>query len=567
MKRADQTQTKILSSSKMVNQIMDFCRHVAGSNEIVAAALCYASKSDMPKKNMLEVILIIRNFQPRLRSMLKSLENKSVLVLALDQWVFERDVERGLLGEASANILVFPFVALTGKEYLHKQEILLKQRLILELLENFVLNFPDLSCVVQIEPKYFMYEIMLSRVRAFPPLSYSMSHFLSNEASLKEMEPVISGYLEALDQLSSEKKILFSKGKVMIPKEFVAICKNTKIRLVNISKNGPRALFSSFFGVFPQLINFLSINNEISLKLQRFNVKLFAEPLPQFVNPQSFVHVPTAEGLVSLADKVDIETFIRKMRLTDTNTSVSVRTVGGILNDLFLIKALRQGKETKILVKRFKDWSGFKWLPLTMWSAGTTSFAVVARSRLERECAINEILSKEGFNVPKIFHISHNQRLVFMEFIEGEDLSVAMRRISDSRTKENEKDLENVKKVGEIYARIHTSGVTLGDTKPENIIVNANNQIYLLDFEQATRDGDKTWDVAEFLYFSGHYLASGGDSKAKSVAAAFKEGYLGAGGKQEVVQKAGTYKYTRVFSIFTLPSIIRAIAEVCTQID
>jgi tRNA A-37 threonylcarbamoyl transferase component Bud32 len=551
----------------MVSQIMDACRSVAGKSEIVSAALSYASLSDLSKKMMLEVVVVARDFKPRLRSILKSFGKKSLLILAVDQWVFERDVERGLLGEASANMLVFPFVTLYGYNYLHKQEMSLKRRLILELLENFVLNFPDLFYVAQIEPKYFMYEIMLSRIRSFPPLSFSMAGFLSNSANPEKIDPVLEGYIEVLNQLSLDNKIRFSNGKVTIQKGFAANCKSSKTRLINISKNGPRALFSSFFGVFPQLINFLTINNEISLKLQRFNVKFIAEPLPQFVNPQGFVHVPTTEGLVSLADRVDIEAFIRKMKLDGTNSSVSIQSIGGILNDLFLIKASRQGKENKILVKRFKDWSGFKWLPLTMWSVGVTNFVVVARSRLERECAINEILSKEGFRVPKIFHISHNQRLVFMEFIEGEDLSIAIRRIATSRASETENDIVNVRRVGEVYAKVHATGVTLGDTKPENVIVTGSNEICLLDFEQATRGGDKAWDVTEFLYFSGHYLSPGGVRKAKSVASAFKEGYLNAGGSREVMMKAGTYKYTRVFSIFTLPSIIRAIADVCQEVS
>ena len=86
-----------------------------------------------------------------------------------------------------------------------------------------------------------------------------------------------------------------------------------------------------------------------------------------------------------------------------------------------------------------------------------------------------------------------------------------------------------------------------------------------MDFEQATKSGDKVWDIAEFLYFSGHYLSNGGIRKARTVASAFAEGYLSSGGSSEVIRKAGTYKYTRVFSIFTQPSIIRAMSEVCQK--
>jgi thiamine kinase-like enzyme len=39
------------------------------------------------------------------------------------------------------------------------------------------------------------------------------------------------------------------------------------------------------------------------------------------------------------------------------------------------------------------------------------------------------------------------------------------------------------------------------------MIAVADGSIYLLDFEQATLGGDKTWDIAEFLYYAGHFLS------------------------------------------------------------
>ncbi len=63
-----------------------------------------------------------------------------------------------------------------------------------------------------------------------------------------------------------------------------------------------------------------------------------------------------------------------------------------MLNDVYLIKAHGNGGETKVLAKRFKDWSGFKWFPLTVWSLGARPFAITAQARLAKECAINEFL-------------------------------------------------------------------------------------------------------------------------------------------------------------------------------
>jgi Kae1-associated kinase Bud32 len=267
-----------------------------------------------------------------------------------------------------------------------------------------------------------------------------------------------------------------------------------------------------------------------------------------------------------LADKVNIGAFAQKVLLDGAYSKIKVEEFGGVLNDLYLIKAYKENTEKKILVKRFKDWSNFKWFPLSVWSIGARSFAVLGKSRLERECAMSEFLSREGFSVPKVLHVSNSERLIFMEFVEGENLSNAIKRIAMAQNGQSiEKELESIRQVGELYAKVHALNVVLGDTKPENVMVDKEGKLYLLDFEQASRDGDKAWDVAEFLYFSGHYLSNNGEHKAEAIAKAFISGYLRTGGNAAVIKKAGIQKYTRVFSIFTLPSIIRVISDICKK--
>jgi len=551
-------------------QVLEFCRHVAGSTQITAISLLgnYSTGTSSVKAT-LEAVLVIRDFQPRLMSYVKIVDGRSIIFFAVDQWVFERDVDRGFLGEALAGTLIFPHTTLLGKEYLHKQEILLKKRLILELLENLVLSFPELAHQLHIKPKYFMYEVMLNRVRIFPPLAYGTSSFMNSAAPKEEVETVFHGYTEALKQLEKEKKIAFSNGYVTIPKKFVAESKNPKVRLTNISKNAPRTLFTSVLASFPQLLNFFSQNTEALLKLQKFTVKREVDLTRRFVDPQKYVFVPTAEGLVSLADRLNIETFARKMLLNDEKAKITYKRVGGVLNDVYLIKAYPNGVERKVLVKRFKDWSGFKWFPLSLWSFGARNLAVLGRTRLEKECAISEFLRCEGIRVPKIVHLSHSERLVFMEYIEGENLSSAIKRIATAKTRDKaEKDLAKIEKVGEVFARVHALKVTLGDTKPENVIFDPDDNVYLLDFEQASHDGDKAWDVAVFLYYAGHYLQPlYSNGKAESIARAFVNGYLKGGGDVGTIKKAGNSKYTRIFSVFTMPSIMLAMSNVCKKTE
>jgi len=102
------------------------------------------------------------------------------------------------------------------------------------------------------------------------------------------------------------------------------------------------------------------------------------------------------------------------------------------------------------------------------------------------------------------------------------------------------------------------------------MIVKADGSIYMIDFEQASQDGngDKAWDVAVFLYYAGRYIYPlNGNAKAEIVAKAFIRGYLKAGGDVKDIVKAGTPKYTRVFGILTMWSIISTISNVCRKTD
>jgi IS605 OrfB family transposase len=107
-----------------------------------------------------------------------------------------------------------------------------------------------------------------------------------------------------------------------------------------------------------------------------------------------------------------------------------------------------------------------------------------------------------------------------------------------------------------------------GDTKPENVLVKPDGSVFLIDFEQASQGGNKTWDVAVFLYYCGHYLQPFYNiAQAEWITKAFAAGYLKAGGCLEDIRNAGLNKYTRIFSIFTMPSTITTIANTCKKTE
>ena len=552
---------------KLKRQIVSFCKRIAGSCQITTA--CIVSDYALgltDAKIVLEVLLVIRGFQPRLMSYVKILDDRSVIVFAVDEWVFERDVDRGFLGEALAERIIFPYVALRNENYLHLQEVKLKKRLILELFENLVLDFPELSYNFHIKPKYFMYETMMSRARLFPPMIYTVLNFMQKNAKKKKVKLAMRGYLEALRELEKEDVITFSDGYVKISKKFVEKVESKRIRFINVFKNAQRALFNSLLGTFSKTLIFLSQNR--GMHRFQWDVRENSKSIHQLEDPLKYLYIPTARGLVPLSAKMDIESFARKVLSRGEEAEIEIEKIGGVLNDVYLVSASANNDRKEVVVKRFKDWSSFKWFPLNLWTLGTRTFAVLGRLRLERECTVNQQLYSMGFDVPKILYVSHGERLVFMEYVEGEKLDKTVKRIVKSQTDESLKnELGVISRVGEKFAKVHAVGIALGDTKPENIMVRGKNgEICLLDLEQASRSGDKVWDIAEFLYYTGHYLPPlVGTRPAELITKAFVEGYLEAGGDVKLVRKVGNPKYTKVFSIFTFPSVIFAISNICRK--
>jgi len=551
---------------RLNQEILSFSRHIAASSPITATCLCSGYASSLASsRTMAQVLLIIEDFQPRLMNYGKTIDTGGLSVLAVDKWLFERDVDRGLLGEALAAGLIFPYRPLVNGEYLHVQEATLKKRLILELLQSLVLDFPEFSYEFYIKPEYFMYETLLTRARLFPPMLDSLASLVKDAKGLQQ---TLQGFQEALKKLAEEGVVGFSGEYVTISKDFVDKARARRIRFTNLFKTGHRALFASLVGMLPQVINALSQNRESRTSLQRIFAK-DARARPSIQDPEAYVYLKTARGFAPLTNRMDIAAFSRRILSASDDAQVKVRSIGGILNDVYLVSANVERKERRVVVKRFRDWSNFKWFPLTLWSVGTRTFAVLGSSRLERECAINHLLHSHGFAVPEILYVSPSERLIFMEYVVGEDLSTVVRRVADSKSdNELRKALELIAKAGDLFAKVHAFGVALGDTKPENILVNGKGELYLTDLEQASRKGDKAWDVAEFLYYAGHDISPFASAqRIELMAKSFIKAYLTAGGNVKTVKNAGNPKYTKVFSIFTFPHIMLILSGMCRKAD
>jgi len=218
---------------------------------------------------------------------------------------------------------------------------------------------------------------------------------------------------------------------------------------------------------------------------------------------------------------------------------MKLEKLGGVLNTVYTLRLQREKKEEKIIVKMFKDWYGWKWFPLALWTLGTRGFQII--------------------------YVSPKEQLIFQEYVEGETLTKIIKQICSS--KEETASLTDIlRKVGREIAKVHKLDVALGDCKPENIIITQDGRIFFVDLEQAERGGDQAWDIAELLYYSGHHAFLSSMETAEKITREFIEGYLEAGGKIENVKKARSPRYIKVFSFFTPPHILFAISNTCGEI-
>ena len=541
------------------------CRELVAPRRIFAT--CFYGRrvcSYGDEKLETNVLLILYSYPPKVNSFSRRLRDTAISMLVVDRHVFETDVLHGKLGELLAERLALPYRPWVNPRYLKKMEVQIKKRFATELLEDLVRQYPELSTELLIQPEYFMYEVLRRRTKLFPPSTHDFSAIFLGDRRTQNIDSIMKGYMKALQELEAEKQVIQVDGYVRIDKDYAEATKRRSKPLTTMLISIRKALLPYLQTISDAAASLFQRQQLLARRAFRGTESRW---LTELEETEKYLLMPTPYGPVSLSDKVTIQEFVRKALPGSDALKITVHQLGGALNSVFLIRTWEDHESRKIVVKKYEDWLGFKWFPLALWTVGTHSFAVLGATRLEREYAASQFLEKAGFHVPRILHLSLRERLIFKEFVEGEKVSEVIRRvISASSSSTFSGETEIIRSAGREVARIHLAGMALGDCKPENILASPEGRVFFLDLEQAERNGNQPWDVAEFLYYSGHYIPpTQSDVAARVIASAFVEGYLEAGGSRENVRKAAGAKYTKVFTIFTLPHVILVMANLCKK--
>ncbi len=533
--------------------ILDACSRVAGKDHIEAICLYGSRVSGYAREDSdYDVLLILSEYANGVKYSYEKVDDNQLALLIVDKKALELDAEKGSFGDFIAGRLISPYTPILNTEYLEDIEVKIKKRFAEEDLEDLVIEYEELARGLVIRLEYLVLARMRKRSRGYPPLRYSYINMLREGLRDKNMTAILKGYKRAVKELATSKFIRIEGEAIRFENEYVDIILSSKTynKVVNLVDFSRRALSAYITHGKAGRVKLDVFAMELTSKIKRELQTTFKRQ--RIEDPKNFLFLKTDKGLMCLNEESTIVELVQKLR---NEKNVDVNPLSSSLNEVYSITL----DDEKLVVKKFTNWYTFKWFMLNIAAYGTKVFSLSGKARLANEYGINRLLAENNILVPEIVAISIKDRVLVERYIEGASaLDFLEEAFSVEELTDQQKGLAI--ELGKIIATIHSLHVVIGDCKPENFIIGKNGQIYVLDLEQGERRGDPTWDVAEFLYFSGHF-GSKFTNGLRDFVLNFVEGYCQIGDRT-ILRRAAGFRYSRVFLGWTHLPIIQAIASI-----
>ena len=536
----------------IMQTLTGLCKTISRKSEIQGGCI-YGSRAGgyAKEESEYDILLILKEFKKGIQSVHTRSGTIQVAILVVDRALFESDIRSGALGEFLSTRLLSPHFFMFNDIYMTRQELRVKKRFVEEEIENIVIRYGSMATGLLIAPEYFALARLRKMAAFYPALMYGYVQMLHGELKQTNLPRISAGYTTILNELQQKGTISFQDGLARVQDDAVAhILSRRSVERIANAIHITKKLFYSYMsrgrgsGTRLELL-IRELGSVIGTDLGPMN----AEYNPQ--DPRSFLFLRTSTGKVGLDESKSILEVVHKIR---PGTPVTISPLAGVLNEVTLVTS---GDE-RFVAKRFTDWLTLKWFTLNLVTFGTKRFSVLGRTRLSNEYGMNRLLSDKGILVPEIVHISIPDRLLIERFVDGLNIGELVKRAAQSE-QITASEYETAVGLGRALANIHSIDVVIGDSKPENLVASSEKNIYVLDLEQAERRGDPSWDVAVLLFYSGHYsplMTQGLDQFIDGFAC----GYLDRG-KSDVLEKAASFPYLRVFSIWTSPQVLYKIAQ------
>ncbi len=455
-----------------------------------------------------------------------------VRVITVDLRTLREDVRRSESGELLASKLLTPFTSNGDREAL--QSLLLEYglRVVREVVEDLLRDFRGMAHRLLFGPEYVVTRKVGALTSIYPPLMRAFwwaSGEHKNDSALRKvalgLQPVIERAVES-GLLSVDE----TTGALRIPAARTATQHVSAGRLVKSLTN--------------RLQTFLKAGG-VGFSLLRIVLEELTEGGWEGIgarDPESMLRVMTELGPAPVDDDSDVIDLISKSMRVD-RSRIRVLRVGRAFNSTYLIEVDLDGGQRSLFLKKFLAWNSVKWVATKLWAFPLRNFHISPSMRLSNELFFTDLLRERGIPTPRVVHVSWRRKVLVRQAIRG-------RSVMDLWTSSGFSDSEAEKAVnhcGRLIASVHGEGVVVGDCKADNVVIDENGRLWLIDLEQASTSGDKSWDVAEFVLFAGRYLDP---SRAELFAESFARGYLEVGDEQ-VVRGALDPRYVLVMMPWT----------------
>jgi tRNA A-37 threonylcarbamoyl transferase component Bud32 len=259
--------------------------------------------------------------------------------------------------------------------------------------------------------------------------------------------------------------------------------------------------------------------------------------------PEGRLIVNGRNWLDDLAGHAGSYSISRKTRLGNKNSRTT----------MYLIK--HDSDEYKIAVKELAKSKTLKWTTVGPWSAPVKRFRMDPLFRLGSEYKAIRYIRSLGLRTPMIEAVVLDRRLLVTRFVEGITLADVIR---DCYT--GGKDgVSLINEAGAQIAKIHSTGATLGNIKPKNIIV-SEKDLYFTNVEQFIfQAGDPAWDIAQFISWG--LKRTRNRKMAATITKEFVEGYMSVGDPSNISRLANSKQYIESFYPLRVPSIVHTIKK------
>ncbi|MCS7142371.1 MAG: hypothetical protein NZ920_01055 [Aigarchaeota archaeon] len=456
---------------------------------------------------------------------------------------FEEDVSRGSYGEVFADRFLTPYTVIEGGGLIEELFDLYAERAVRQAILDLINEHGLAAANITFLPEFIVMNKVRSRSTVYPPSQGLLWWADERRGNARVLSLVSERFKPVLSRFEREGTFYERDGRYHIPHDVVVSIMEREKRgqswpikvdtnVLELFRLGRLPLFNPYF----RIANLGSMVRYPQLQ----------------VDPTRYLYVRTSLGYQRFKEQERIRGVFPKS-LMRAGCTLKVRRKGYLFNSTYEVQILEEKRVVeRYFLKRYLSWTDLKWVATKLVTFPIKTFYISPATRMGNELFFISYLTDKGVRVPEIAYVDWNNKIVLEEFIEGRTMTEIWVEDDDSRELR-----EASRTAGERVAFVHSLGVVLGDCKPDNVICNSRGECWLVDLEQASFGDEREWDLAECIYYLGHYVDS---DRASEFAVSFVEGYLRLG-SIEVVENALNAAYRFALSFWTPPWVLTKVSD------